>query len=260
MSMGNVIEKFRMRHGTRPILAYILAKSVWQYYSSNWMTAMWTNNSIYFMEETSEEDEAYFCKPYVSLDFANQAGPNAEYKNGVGVMHRYPKILALGIMLFEIATGQLRNRNQPQETWDSREVNEELGFLQNYLLGGEFWEDCRFPMYKIALKNCLDPKLFKNAPYNRENPQENLERRRSIIFDKVVKPLKQLVEGTGWSEEFGEIEQTPMVPATEKTAKRTVPMVIPAREEHYEDRGVLSKYQRYILSCLMINLVADGLA
>ncbi len=217
LHLGEVLGNFKMRHGMRPILAYILAKAVWHYYDSDWMSVGWTKHSIYFMSERDDEDEeAYFLKPYLTAQLEASTEKKSEYRQVVGMMHKYPRVLALGIILTEIATGKPINIEGNPDEWNPRMANEQLTSLRNTLRGTSFEEDCRFPRYKAAVEKCLDPKLFKNAPFNPKRPTENLEQRRSILYDEVVDPLRQLIEGTGWHAELDEVESTPLVPATER--------------------------------------------
>ncbi|KAK3360391.1 peptidase S8/S53 domain-containing protein, partial [Lasiosphaeria hispida] len=41
---------------------------------------------------------------------------------------------------------------------------------------------------------------------------ENLEQRRSILYNEIVDPLRQLIEGTGWDAELDDFEQTALSP------------------------------------------------
>ncbi|KAK0647029.1 hypothetical protein B0T16DRAFT_414601 [Cercophora newfieldiana] len=210
LPLGQILDRFGMRYGMRPVLAYILAKAVWYYYDSDWMSMGMTEDSVYFMGETQEDDVTYFCKPYLSLPPGGSR--QVEYRHVTGMLHRYPRVLALGIMLVEIATGRhLATEGHPNH-WDARTVNQKVLKLQGQVNSDEFHEDCRFPRYRDAVKKCLDPLLFQNAVFNPQKPTENLSERRRILYNEVVDPLRQLVEGTGWNDELEEMEKTALVP------------------------------------------------
>ncbi|KAK0672560.1 peptidase S8/S53 domain-containing protein [Cercophora samala] len=115
-------------------------------------------------------------------------------------------------MLVEIATGQRFEMEGHPAQWDPKTANQQLLSLQKYVNSGEFHEDCRFPRYKAAVNKCLDPMLFRNAPFNSKKPTENLEQRRSILYKEIVDPLRQLIEGTGWIAELDDFERTALVP------------------------------------------------
>lgn len=144
------------------------------------------------------------------------------------MIHRYPRILALGIMLVEIATGQRFEMEGHPDQWDPRTSNQQLLSLQKLASSGEFHEDCRFPRYKTAVNKCLDPMLFRHAPFNPREPTENLEKRRSIFYHEIVDPLRQLIEGTGWDAELDDFERTALVPKPRavKTSKPAAQITI----------------------------------
>jgi hypothetical protein len=225
LHLGSILEKFKMRYGTRPVLAYILAKAVWHYYDSQWMGFGWTNDDVLFMPEAENDGSAsYFCKPYLSASFDNptRRDESQECRQDFGVVHRYPRIFGLGMMLMDIATTiPISTTGRPYE-WTPSISNERLATLKSYLSHGKFHDDCQFPRYRHAVEKCLDSKLFQNAPFNPRKPAENLEERRTILYDEIVDPLRQLIEGTGWDAEFGEIERTPLAPKIE-TAPTTLP-------------------------------------
>ncbi|KAK3382918.1 hypothetical protein B0T24DRAFT_645438 [Lasiosphaeria ovina] len=224
LHLGQVLEQFNMRHGMRPVLAYVLAKAVWYYYDSEWMSMSMTEDSVYFMGEILEDEVTYFFKPYLSAQLPPEGGNQIiECRQVVGMIHKYPRVLALGIMLVEIATGRQFEVEGHPDHWDPKTVNQQLLSLKKHLNSGEFHEDCRFPRYKAAVSKCLDPMLFRNAPFNHRKPAENLEQRRSILYSEIVDPLRQLIEGTGWDAELDEIERTPLVPKPRaKTAPKSL--------------------------------------
>lgn len=224
LHLGQVLNQFNMRQGMRPILAYILAKAVWYYYDSEWTNMSMTENSVYFMSETCVDGVLYFCKPYLSVQLPSEGdNQTIEYRRVDGMIHRYPRILALGIMLFEIATGRQFKVEGHPDHWDPKTANQVYLSLRNHLESGEFHEDCDFPRYKAAVSKCLDPMLFHNVPFNSMKPAENLEERRSILYNEIVDPLRKLIEGTGWDAELDEIEKTPLVPKPRaKTALRSL--------------------------------------
>ena len=218
MNLENILKKFSMTHGMRPTLAYIIAKAVWHFYDSNWMITGWTAQNIYFMEESLGDKDntvAYFCKPYLSTAHlsSNTAG---EYHAEAGMMHRYHRVLALGILLLDIATGQSLADQEPLSHWNAKTTNKNLQALKKRLETCTFEHDCDYPRFKEAVRNCLDPKLFRNARFNPKQPSECLDERLTIIYDEIVQPLKRLVEGTGLSEEYHIMERKPLAPVTAK--------------------------------------------
>lgn len=93
----------------RIVLAYILAHSFWQFYNSDWMKTRWTSDFIHFMLEKSLDDEGdtkqpkiKACNPCYSFRFNEFDSNFTEYCVALRIRHRYPRILALGILLVEI--------------------------------------------------------------------------------------------------------------------------------------------------------------
>ncbi|KAK1447343.1 hypothetical protein CMEL01_09182 [Colletotrichum melonis] len=213
LRLGDILERFDMRYGMRPVLAYTIAKAVWLHYDSDWMSVATSSDDIFFMGEEDDGDTNYFCKPYLSTDIHTEFQQREpECRQVIGMMHRYPRVLALGIVLVEIATRQHIYFESHPSTWTPKYANEVLTTLRKSLQNESFQEDCHFPRYKLAAAKCLDPILFKNAPFNPGRPEENLEARRTILHDEIVEPLRKLIEGTGWDAEFDEMERTAMVP------------------------------------------------
>lgn len=218
LPLGQVLDKFGLHFGMRPVLAYILARSVWQYYASDWMNSPWNSQTVYFMaERAGGQITAYFCKPYQLIKFGASRQNAVEYNPVVGMMHRYPRILALGIMLVELATGRsILTPDMDIQQCDARTTNIQLCSIREILNTAAFEDDCTFPQYQAVIHKCLDPGLFKNATASPTNPRENLEQRRHILYEEVVYPLKLLVEGTGWNTEFHKLEDTPLTPKGRK--------------------------------------------
>lgn len=82
------------------------------------MSPAWSSESIHFMQEALPEDEVsalYACKPYFSAQFVDGASIHGEYSDLDGKIHRYPRVLALGILLIEVGRGRsLRGNCSPQ--------------------------------------------------------------------------------------------------------------------------------------------------
>lgn len=212
LSLNQILSQFNMAYRLRPVLAYTLAKAVWHYYDSEWMNVGWNKENVRFMNEGHGEEQSYYPRPYLCarLHVSDEIIP--EYRATIGLMHRYPRILSLGIMLAEIAIGRSIELEGDSHNWTAKQANQILTNVRTIVSASGFRDDCNFPRYKKAVEKCLDPKLFKNVPFNIQKPRENLEKRRLILHDEVIEPLRQLIEGTGWNAEFDEIERTSFVP------------------------------------------------
>lgn len=51
VSLAEVLTSYDLSTKMKCVLAYTLARSIWQYYDSNWTMASWTYESIHFMME-----------------------------------------------------------------------------------------------------------------------------------------------------------------------------------------------------------------
>lgn len=125
ISLASLIDSHCLEHDDqrKALLSYILARAVWQFYESDWMSQMWTKHSVRFMQQHTGAEQTWRYvldhRPYISKRLAvppNQRNPataqptdqsqdNEEPRDGLELSHIYPKILALGILLLEIELG-----------------------------------------------------------------------------------------------------------------------------------------------------------
>jgi hypothetical protein len=54
-SLQEVLREEHLTSRDRIVIAYILARSVWQYYNTDWLNALWTTDNIHFMIEKRED-------------------------------------------------------------------------------------------------------------------------------------------------------------------------------------------------------------
>ncbi|KAK6527640.1 hypothetical protein TWF694_004623 [Orbilia ellipsospora] len=193
LSLINVLYKIgdKMTLKEKFHLAYILAKSVWQYYGSGWMKQPWTHNDIQFLEEQNpmEKSPVSSYSRYYYPNFDNDQMVNAEcYLDGI-LLHRYPNILALAILLIEIIQGRPYDE-QNYEPYGFTKIREYYRYAWSLTIGAKL--DCHI-IYKEVLKRCLDGKLFKDAPFDEDNPRAGIDMRRDIIYREIVLPLKRLL-------------------------------------------------------------------
>lgn len=229
-SLSSVLQDRKMSRKAKCILAYTLARSVWQYYGSDWMNTPWTHENIHFLDDHGSRNQAaakpfYCCRPYLVPQFAKAESDIPEFCEGDSVMHKYPKVLALGILLIEIAKGELLEACKISRSYDNDSINEHFISAWSSLTHGILGEDDDYTTYKDAVKKCLDFDLFVDAPYipGESRPEESLKERRAILYAKVVSPLRKLLEGTGWLSELDEIKQEPIShPGMQLTPKANI--------------------------------------
>lgn len=229
--LSNALRLRRMSRRNKCAFAFTLARSVWQYYESNWMKLPWTHEDIHLLDDKSaastEENDAYRTwRPYLSASFDNPGQEIPEYCNAEAVMHRYPKVLALGILLIEILQGSTVVPRNGNISFDAQGVNE---------LYISSWMACRgileheetYPAYARAVEACLDSHLFAGVPCSSET-NEGLEERRVILYQRVVVPLKNLLDGTGWSYKLDENKKNFLPQPTENPSISHSTFTIPA--------------------------------
>ncbi|KAJ5443340.1 subtilisin-like protein [Penicillium cf. griseofulvum] len=237
ISLAKILSKYHLTARMKLVLAYIIAYSVWQYYDSDWMKTKWTSETIQFMKESNisgDQGKLFTWKPYLSAHFNDEDPECYEYNKIVGVVHDYPRIRALGIMLVELGIGFPLHKDEKRSQPLAAKVNNELFIAFNYTRDEKRWGDFDYPDYMSAVRHCLEPDTFNQAPYVSESStcewKEALKQRRNILYDKVVFPLEDLLQGTKWMEDFTKI------PPLDKPSKVTTiqePTVAPdGSEEH----------------------------
>lgn len=95
---------------SKAILQMLLAKATWEFYDSDAIGQGLTSDKIHFIcEKRNHATGAFVNEPVLLTRFAeNESQVNEIDKNtpSAEMIHKMPKILALGIMLLEIETGK----------------------------------------------------------------------------------------------------------------------------------------------------------
>ncbi|KAJ9152004.1 thermostable alkaline protease precursor protein [Pleurostoma richardsiae] len=108
--LTTILRQYRLTNRMKVALAYIIARSMWQFYGSDWMKTKWTSETIYFMSELCSVPHdgstgVFAWKPYFSVRFGEADANFDEFSSFDGEIHRNPRVLALGVMLVEIGMG-----------------------------------------------------------------------------------------------------------------------------------------------------------
>jgi len=208
ISLASVLEQYSpFTPRMKAALAYILAQSVWLYYDSDWMSTRWSSDNIHFVSQylSGPRSDANGCrlypsKPYLSVRFSGNQTEACEFGQHQEI-HRFPRVRALGIILLEIGMGLPFPALEGNFSTEAARANEEWR-LATQLSEGSWPPDFEYPKYRLAVKNCLDPKTFVYLPGEHINSkvdlEDALEKRRKVLYDRVVSPLEQFLEGTGW--------------------------------------------------------------
>ncbi|KAJ5971397.1 subtilisin-like protein, partial [Penicillium vulpinum] len=199
------------------VLAYIIAYSVWQYYDSEWMKTQWTSETIHFIKEkTAARDQAklFTWKPYLAVQFNDKDPQSYEYNRIDGIVHYYPIIRALGIMLVEIGIGRPLCKDEQRSQPLAARLNGELLEAVDCTRDERLWRNFDYPDYMSAARHCLEPGTFDQEFDIEESSshaeKRRLNQRRNILYDKVVFPLEDLLQGTKWIEGYTKINPLDM--------------------------------------------------
>jgi hypothetical protein len=247
--LGTVLETYHLTAKMKVTLAYIIARSIWRFYDSDWMNPAWSRESIHFMQEPLPNDQTtialYACKPYFSVRFMDVASNDGEFSDLDGKIHRYPRVLALGILLIEIGLGC-----SFQRVFSSQNPNVNADWLaaRDISKNSKAWSSFDYSTYRTAVENCLDRGIFEKAAFTNgqtaEQYKRGLEQRRAILYERVIYHLELLVKGTGWSEHLAMIE--PMKPRSIQPGEETASSRLTSRDQKN------SELERYL--CFRVRL------
>lgn len=183
------------------LLSYILATSLLYLYPSKWMMPDWSSENILFPKISSSgcRKPSPFTLPYLSISLQQtndtpKAPPVSQY-------HKHPSILALGIMLLEIATGMQFDyayESGTKETNQSDRYNEygsrALSLLNDLERRGERRLSHRIPPVLFnVIRSCL---ILSNPPTMAAEQMSEEGPIRHYILSCIVIPLaSELSEG-----------------------------------------------------------------
>lgn len=214
VSLAQVLRGYHLTPKMKAGLAYILALSVWHFYDSKWMNTLWTSQTIEFLwhykyRHGKDKANLFATKPCFSVRFGESDRDACETTSTKGLIHRYPRVLMLGVMLVEIGKGEECSelKNIEDSRGQALSFNEAYWWAHGHSEDDAAWPNFDYSTYRRAVKNCLDLHIF--APLSTvhpNNPADGARERRETLFKKVVLPLEQLVQYTGWMEELNTIE------------------------------------------------------
>ncbi|KAK8004773.1 subtilisin-like protein [Apiospora arundinis] len=216
LPLRHVLDTYRLSNKMKLVLCYILARSFWQYYDSPWTDTWWSNESIHFLFEPSATNPSEGClyasKPYFAVAFENGEDCLQEYCDSFSVIYRYPRILALCIMLLEI----MRGRAFELDNYDTVEasVNARWDLALRTVEDPSQWTSFEYIDFRSALQKSLMSKTFDEASTRTgsgwNDLKHDLDHRRKILFDVLIEPLHGLLSLLGFEDALDRIE--PMGP------------------------------------------------
>ncbi|KAH6714536.1 hypothetical protein BKA61DRAFT_734979 [Leptodontidium sp. MPI-SDFR-AT-0119] len=209
MSLGNLLYQKKLKNddALRVKLSYLVAKAVWQFYDSQWMSEAWSKDTIHFMKEEDIIDQSilvYLQRPFITakIDSGKQdsstpcaSESETDDKPVSACLHSYPKILSLGIILLEILRGEGIDRFRMQQRFRDSEGNLDkdadlviAGLLIESEKKGKHGKDKYISNIRELLKEvidfCIKPDVEKLGLDSKEV--------RANLRTHVVAPLYQL--------------------------------------------------------------------
>ncbi|KAF5535540.1 thermostable alkaline protease precursor [Fusarium mexicanum] len=220
ITLADMLKHQQLGSKKKLIIAYILARSFWQYYNSDWMCSDWSAESVQFFQERTGDDHdakgdsVLSSSPYFSFSFGgNDPLLDNEYLATICVVHRYPRVLALAKLLYTIGRKKHREGKVHSGKRGCVSTVEQISNECNDIKRGlarKTWPDITLQpevqqTYKAIVENCIDPKLFE--PTGNSTGDMTVDERRSILHKKVVYPLQALLQKLNWVDDDGNIRQ-----------------------------------------------------
>jgi hypothetical protein len=224
--------EFTVEHKIK--LSYAVARAFWQFYSSDLMNARWTSEDIWFipLDEEFAASDGIPLRAFVSFPFGShfREAP-AEFCGEDQYLHRYPRILYLGIVLLEIGLGKSLGLERSSRLSLKAHINTARSKAKAKLkeLKEADWDGFRWKEYFVkAIGNCFESANFKDTPMRQKSPRQGgkgdctalldspLEQRRKALFRQVVAPLFWLA-----TVGFEDSEELPLVPIRKKLRRQS---------------------------------------
>jgi hypothetical protein len=200
-SLKDVLREQHLTSRDRIVVAYIIAKSVWRYYNTDWLNALWTTDNIHFMIEQRGDDllEALAINPAIPyLAFSNGKLQESSISETVNcfVYHRYPRILALGAILVELCRGEARQHAPENETLEIF-INNNHAYNSKTIKNHASWpkldlDETYKTYFRDAVAVCFDWKKLDGVSGDPQDPVQGVDGRRNLLWEDVVSPLQRI--------------------------------------------------------------------
>ncbi|KAL7918133.1 hypothetical protein ACQKWADRAFT_252407 [Trichoderma austrokoningii] len=214
-SLREILETHRLSHRMQLVLAYIVARSFWQYYDSPWMNTKWSSDTIHFLHEQRAEDggidaikqTALFAyKPYFVIKFSdNVDGIFMEYCDSHSIIYPYPRLLSLCILLLEIGRGQSLSVAETGQI--GADLNKKWTIAERLVKQRRSYGVFDYPQYRKVVASLLDRKLFDNCAISEDNTEDvNVAMRKAAIYKVAVAPLEKVLKTLDFSDDMYKLD------------------------------------------------------
>ncbi|GKZ34748.1 hypothetical protein AbraIFM66950_005104 [Aspergillus brasiliensis] len=207
LSLGQWLEQIpHLSNKAKSHLAYTVAKSVWQYYNSPWMMTPWTHESIQLLFEEAGLTGQERPHPYLTTRIARAIVKSRDFYDAHDLMHQYPHILALGILLIEIGIKQPLTSDECPPPLSETVVNDYYTRAWTTAQRSNL-SDRVHSLYEEAVNNCLNPEPFNAYSIQQGGEAAQIKARQDVLYEKIVLPLKRL---SGAYQDDWDIQNAPL--------------------------------------------------
>lgn len=153
----------------------------------------WTHENIQLLQERSQATEHVKPHMFFVTRLMAQQREIQDFHTGDDLVHIYPNILALGVILIEIATGKPFKPDDDAYLWDETTLNDYYDWAFTTAQSGELKKTVG-AIYESVVNSCLDDEAFRDGPVDFSNHSETSDLRRLRLLEQVVTPLEELYQ------------------------------------------------------------------
>jgi hypothetical protein len=203
----------------KTLLSFLLARSVWQFYHSDWMKDGWSKETVHFMLEHRPPISRviFINEPFLRARFkrplVDQTTPKPE--RPMFTTHMYPKVLALGVMLLEVELGRPIEEFRSPDSHNLDETNALHLAACNALNDETVWPPAAaFTDIKNVIEICITPDIDRLGTNQKEV--------RHQLYQHVVAILEGFFQ-RAWEHTPDKCKVDPITPDKPRTAPTASP-------------------------------------
>jgi len=218
--LAQVLHRRRLTTKMKMSLAYTLARSVWRYYDSDWMKSEWTCKTIHLMLQSSASLKYHFVdasKPCSTVRFQATKDTIPMRYDIPELVHEYPRVVALGLLLINIALTSYEEGVTTVAQTQQQKANADWMTGWSILEQDKSWPDLGTAdaarqrlrtVYRTATQSCFEPEIFREVRRSSGSTggAKEAQRHRKILYERVVRPLKDIIADMGWTDSLDEFD------------------------------------------------------
>lgn len=213
-SLEEIMKTHRFSHRMKLVLAYIVARSFWQYYDSPWMNTKWSSDTIHFLPEPRGDDSGisairetvlFAYKPYFVIKFVDKNDGFMEYCDKHSIIYPYPRVLSLCIILLEIGRGQ--SLSVEETGYIGADLNRKWTLAKQLVNQQKSYDVFDYPRYHKVVASLLNRKLFDDCAISDNNAEDvNVSMRKATIYKVAVAPLEKILETLEFADDMYKLD------------------------------------------------------